>query len=170
MFKLPFIIETARVEWGLVITDPTKSGTIPTSFPVESWNYLKRSFVVQPSGRVLAPLDVQSMLKTLNWWVPQPDLSLEDAMIERVDQVVQHLVSHTEDVWTELSTTIHQAMCKVFGPREYGGYFRTREQLLQARDKHYTEVRRPRSNFATARGQDPVVFARAFWQAGQSSI
>jgi hypothetical protein len=168
-FNLRYIIETAREHWDMTITSPTKSDDVPDSFPVEDWNYLKRGFRVEGS-RVYATLEIQSLLKTLNWWVPNKELSERDAMIMRCNEVAFYLASHEEHVWEDLSSKMHSAMCDVFGEEAFGTYFMDREGILESRSQHYDEVRRPLTNFATRDDQDPVSFSRKFWQVREAGI
>lgn len=163
-FDLRFIIETAKDSWDMTITDPEKGDKIPENFPLEKWNYLKRGF--RPVGdRVYAPLEIQSMLKTLNWWVPQDDKSVEDAMVDRCNEVMFYLSSHEDETWDEFSKIVHDAMCKVYGQRDFGGYFRTKVEVLASREEHYQDgfSKRPLTNFAKSFKMDSVEFARKFW-------
>jgi hypothetical protein len=61
-------------------------------------------------------------------------------------------------------------MCDVYGEAPFGTYFASRDKILESRSEHYTQIKRPLTNFATRQGEDPVVFARRFWSVRETDI
>lgn len=115
-FDLPFFAAQAKA-WNLIITDPDKTDPNRKSFPLEMWSFLKRGF--EPDSDELgtfvrAPLELNSVLKTANFYIPN-DMPEIDAMIQRVNECVDHLSSHRSDEARELDASLRSAMAQLYG-------------------------------------------------------
>lgn len=156
-FNLSFFIKTGAT-WDLIITAPDKSDVIPDTFPVEKWNYLKRGFHLEDDGNVYAVLEEQSLLKTLNYWVPDKSISLLEAMTRRCNEVMEYLAYLPEDRCSLISSQMHTGMCAKFGTPAVGFYFRTREEVRALRLDGYTPHLFAKCNFASKHKMDPVTY------------
>jgi hypothetical protein len=160
-FNLEWIATTAERKWGLIITDPNKNDVYPKSFPVDTWSYLKRGFRTE-NGMILAPLEKESVLKTLNWWVPDDTMSEKDAMMRRCDEAMSNYAGHPLEDWQELADVVHAGMAKVYGAAPFGTYFPDRATVLRNLQQHMVS-RRPTTDLAWAAQKDPIEFAWNFW-------
>lgn len=116
-FDLPFFAAQAKA-WNLIITDPDKTDPNRKSFPLEMWSFLKRGFEPDSDSLgtfVRAPLEINSVLKTANFYVPN-DMPEVDAMVQRVNECVDHLSSHRSDEARELDASLRSAMAQLYGP------------------------------------------------------
>ena len=115
-FDLPFFAQQAK-GWNLTITDPDKTDPNRKSFPLEKWSFLKRAFEPDSDSLgffVRAPLELESVLKTANYYIPN-DLPEIDAMVQRVNECVDHLSSHRSDEARELDAQLRSAMAQLYG-------------------------------------------------------
>lgn len=116
-FDLPFFAAQAKA-WNLIITDPDKTDPDRKSFPLEMWSFLKRGFEPDSDSRgtfVRAPLEINSVLKTANYYIPN-DMPEQDAMVQRVNECVDHLSSHRSDEARDLDASLRSAMAQLYGP------------------------------------------------------
>jgi hypothetical protein len=112
-FNLAFLIKFCGEKLGVVMTDPTKSGVIPDSFPVEKWNYLKRGF--NPVGGVVwAPIEEESILKNINWFTPTPELPEEEAHYQFCVAALQECAATGDERFLSLYRTITRAYYEAF--------------------------------------------------------
>ena len=77
-FNLPFIANFLWDNYRIRMTDPDKTGVLPTQFEEVQWNFLKRGFL-NLNGIVCAPLERESILKNVNWQTSTPNLTEEQA-------------------------------------------------------------------------------------------
>ncbi|QED42866.1 ORF1 [Anemone nepovirus A] len=69
------VIKSTLANFGITITDGSdKNCPVLVSKPLTSLDFLKRGFSLQPSGRVLAPLDLQSIFSSLHYINFQGDM------------------------------------------------------------------------------------------------
>jgi hypothetical protein len=136
-FNLAFMIRIGS-EWNLIITDPHKRDECPDNFPPEEWSFLKRSFVVDGvNGRVYAPLEKLSILKSLNFWVFPTETSELQGMIERINQSFMEL-----SIWNdEEAKTIYERVVHVFSEEwpEHVYLLHTPEQSREIAFRHMDE-------------------------------
>lgn len=115
-FDLPFFSKTAA-RWNLRITDPDKSDPNRKNFPIEMWSFLKRKFEIDSDSNgsfVRAPLELNSVLKTLNYYEPN-DMPERAAMIQRVGECIDHISSHRSKEAVDLYNQITAAMEHLYG-------------------------------------------------------
>lgn len=71
--------------------DQTKEFLTP-----EEMSFLKRKFRVQPeTGELVAPLDMNSIFKTLQWYLPSQEINLDMQMLQTLDSSMRELYFHS---------------------------------------------------------------------------
>ena len=116
-FNLKFFVETAS-KWGLIITDPHKSNEFKDTFPIEEWSFLKRGFVPRKDELgfyVEAPLELQSVVKTMNYWEPPEDQTEVDAMVDRLNQSSLYLCSMRSVEATQFYESCRDNLIEIYG-------------------------------------------------------
>jgi hypothetical protein len=162
-FNLPFISEFLKREIGLTMTSPDKSDELPTSFPVEKWNFLKRGFL-EKDGRVYAPIERESILKNVNWQVPTPFVSEEELHFQFVSSALQECAAAGDDRFEGLYNQIVEAYKTVPQLQNSCALFPTyREAVVEAK-RRYDRDKDGTSALWSRAGQDANNFYRAFWR------
>lgn len=118
-FDLPFFAATAA-KWNLTITDPLKTDPNRKSFPLETWSFLKRGFVPRVDDLgfyVEAPLEFQSVVKTMNYWEAPSDVPEVDAMVDRLNQAALYLCSMRSVEATQFHAACRGHLMDLYGPQ-----------------------------------------------------
>jgi len=166
-FDLPFFAKNCA-EWDLGITDPNKENPDQKTFPVEDWSFLKRNFVPyqHPTlGRIVeAPLELNSVLKSLNYWTPDKTQSESAAMAMRLNQAAHYLVTLRSEEATNLHILCKKILENKYGPDILKEVWSFEEIFAKRADRLLTKNRPPnRSNLAYMAGKDPAQFEADFY-------
>jgi len=166
-FNLPFFIKTAMEKWGMVITSPTKDDNCPLTFPVSDWNYLKRGFSRGPLfGKFhwLAPLEFQSIYKSLCYYSYDKRIDTYTAMMERCTSAALELAFHGTEEAAVFYDKLQKALQLVFGPKADGTLHLP--ALMEMRETYYERSYGKPTHSADAlcvrANKDPVEHALTF--------
>jgi hypothetical protein len=103
-------ITEAYAEIGMIYTDETKSGDKMADFrTIHEVAYLKRHFRIEDM-RVFAPLDLNTILETVNWIRQCPDAV--GALKMNCENSVMELSQHPKDVFDKYTPLIKSAFRK----------------------------------------------------------
>ncbi len=82
--------------YGLDCTPASKGANFAKFVTPDTMMFLKRTFKKHPEfDRIVAPLDLDSLAKTLSWHIPSASVSKEDQILSACDSVVREIFFHT---------------------------------------------------------------------------
>jgi hypothetical protein len=98
-------------EFGMMYTSATKSDTLEDFLTIEDLSFLKRRFVFSERfNRWLAPLDMNSLLRSVTWVMPSKVVSSEkqntDTCVSLIWELVFHLDEPLHDVFRSNTISI----------------------------------------------------------------
>jgi hypothetical protein len=84
--------------YGLPFTPAMKEGKMEAFMTVDTCSFLKRKFVYREDlGRKVAPLEMDSIVKSLIWYVPSPNVTLEEQMVSTVTSALWEMSLHLDE-------------------------------------------------------------------------
>jgi hypothetical protein len=99
---------------GLGLTPAQKSSQLAPFVPVSELQYLKRRFVAEPTGSVVAPLDYNSILETLYWKKESSGLSDRAFFLINYPGTLLELAHHSHSVFLKGRSTLQNCYKRVF--------------------------------------------------------
>lgn len=94
---------------GYTYTPETKEDLVPALRPLRDVLYLKRGFARSVTGGIVAPLVVESVLKSLRW--RRLPLQGDDPFVQACETALAELAKHGPDIW-ELWAGLVRAGCE----------------------------------------------------------
>jgi len=97
-FNGPALSRVVKDIFDMDLTDPNKSPTMPMDFPTHNMEFLKRvpqwSFTL---GYPIAPLDLESINRSLMWCLPSMGQSPSDQLKDTVSSALRELFFHCDE-------------------------------------------------------------------------
>jgi hypothetical protein len=117
--------------YGMGFTTASKSAENPMFVDVDKMTFLKRTFKYHSIlGRIVAPLDMNSIYKSLSWYLPSDVVNEHEQMLSTLESSLRELFFHIEDqvVWTSIRDKLVKRHCE---------YFKIRYDLINCKVSTY---------------------------------
>jgi len=101
-------------EYGMEYTSASKSLEFTPFVDVEDMTFLKRKFVFHDVlGRYVAPLDMNSICRSLRWYIPSNFVSEADQIMQTVNSALRELFFHLDQKqWVGMRDDLIKAYCE----------------------------------------------------------
>jgi len=139
-----FVVEN----YGMEYTSAAKDGRLTEFVPADKMSFLKRKFVYSEEfGKIVAPLDMNSIMKAFMWTIPSDYVSEEEQIFSTATSMMRELVFCVDPVTHEkIRIAICDALITNFKldsvrvMRDLKTFARIRDEILEKKPKTETYV------------------------------
>jgi len=82
--------------YNMKFTSVSKGDVVDRFVTVDTMSFLKRRFTVHPCGKYIARLEIESIMKALEWYIPSKSISFEDQMLSTFESMIIELFFHCD--------------------------------------------------------------------------